>query len=158
MTVVTSPHSTPESGGISHPDAAAAEQERLKKIFEHVAAKTPVTGEDFDCVLGLLGQCVAGEPGNVNYVRAYVETLQNKYHQNGKGSRLAQFKERGVRGALRNALEQQQWAEAIQHGLRLLRVNPWDVATIAALATAAKKRGYFECEMYYLRCAEGQPR
>ena len=78
MIVVTSPDSTPESGA-SRPTSASAKQVRLRKIFEHIAAKTPATGEDFDYILDLLGQCVAGEPGSVNYVRAYVETLQKKY-------------------------------------------------------------------------------
>ncbi len=89
----------------------------------------------------------------MNYVRAYVETLQKKYHQNGKGSRLARFKERGVRNAWKNAQEEQRWDEAIQHGLKLLGVNPWDLATLSGLAAAAKKCGHAECEMYYLRCA-----
>jgi tetratricopeptide (TPR) repeat protein len=138
---------------LTRPSLSAAEQARLRKIFEHAAAKTPATCQDFDHVLDLLDQCVAGEPGNVNYVRAYVETLQKKYHDNGKGSTLAQFKERGLRNALKTALEQQHWEEAIQHGLKILCVNPWDVPTLTALVMAAKKLGYAECETYYLRCA-----
>ena len=63
MIVVTSPDSTPESGA-SRPTSASAKQVRLRKIFEHIAAKTPATGEDFDYILDLLGQCVAGEPGS----------------------------------------------------------------------------------------------
>jgi tetratricopeptide (TPR) repeat protein len=130
-----------------------AEQERLRKIFEHAAAKKPTTREDFDHVVDLLGQCVQGEPGNVNYVRAYIEMLQKKYDNRGKGSPLAPFKEWGVRNALKNAVEQGRWEEALQHGLKILRVNPWDVPTLTVLVTAAKKCGHGECETYYLRCA-----
>ncbi len=101
----------------------------------------------------LLAQCVAGDPGNDKYVKAYVENLQKKYNNNKKGGPLAQFKERGARGALKKALDQEQWGEVFAHGLKVLTVNPWDVPALTGMALAAKKCGYWECEMYYLHCA-----
>ena len=109
-----------------------AKHNQLERIFEH-AKKTP---HDFDYATELLSQCVLGEPSNIDYVRSYIENLYKKYrHQ--KVSPLAQFKELGSRSALKKALAQQQWDEAIRHGLKALRANPWDVPTLTQMATAA---------------------
>jgi tetratricopeptide (TPR) repeat protein len=133
-----------------------AKRKRLEKIFEHatkrIATATP-SAADFDYCADLLGQCVTGDPGNDKYLKAYVENLQKKYNNNKKGGPLAHFKERGSRSALKKALEQEQWHEAFPHGLKVLTVNPWDVPTLTGMALAAKKCGYWECEMIYLHCA-----
>jgi hypothetical protein len=44
--LVAAPLSTPVSGGDGRPTTFSAEQVWLRKIFEHVAAKTPATEED----------------------------------------------------------------------------------------------------------------
>ena len=129
-----------------------ARQKRLEKVFEH-ATKKSTTSTDYDYITELLSQCVLGDPGNLEYVRTYVENLQKKYNNNRKGSPLAQFKERGSRSALKKALAQQQWDEVIEHGLKVLTVNPWDIHTLIGMATASAKCGDWECELYYLRCA-----
>ena len=131
-----------------------AKHTRLEKIFEH-AKKSP---NDFDYATELLTQCVIGEPGNINYVRAYIENLQKKYHKQ-KISSLAQFKERAARSALKKALAQQQWDEVIQHGLKVLTVNPWDISALTGMATAAMRLGHRQCELYYLQAAvAGSPK
>ena len=115
----------PKSGREPLPDP---KRKRLEKIFEIAGKKAAVAAapNDFDYVTDLLLQCVTGDPGNAIYVRAYIENLQKKYGNNKKGSPLAQFKERGARSALKKALAQEQWDEVIQHGLKVLTVNPWD--------------------------------
>ena len=140
-----------EGGGLS-----PGKRKRLEKIFEHATKRTAVAAAapaDFDYATDLLSQCVVGDPGNENYARAYVENLQKKYNNNKKGGSLAHFKERGARSALKKALDQGQWSEVFQHGLKVLTVNPWDVPALTGLALASKKSGYWECEMYYLHCA-----
>ena len=129
-----------------------AKRKRLEKVFEH-ATKKATTSTDYDYITELLSQCVLGDPGNLEYVRTYVENLQKKYNNNRKGSPLAQFKERGARSALKKALAQQRWDDVIEHGLKVLTVNPWDVPTLTGMATASVKCGDWECELYYLRCA-----
>jgi tetratricopeptide (TPR) repeat protein len=129
-----------------------AKQRRLEKVFEH-ATKKATTSTDYDYTAELLAQCVLGEPANTNYVKAYVENLYRKYSNNKKGAPLAQFKERAARGALKKALAQEQWDEVLQHGLKVLTVNPWDIPTLTAMATASVKCGDWENELYYLRCA-----
>lgn len=115
---------------------------------------TATAPDDFDYVANkLLVQCVLGDLGNAYYVRSYLECLQKKYGNNRKGSPLAQFKERGARSALKKALAQEQWDEVIQQGVKVLAVNPWDTATLLAMATAANKSGDRDCEVCYLMSA-----
>ena len=122
---------------------------RLDKIFQH-AKKIP---GDFDYAATLLLQCVTGNPANAEYVRAYIETLQKKYRNNGSGCALSHFKERPARNALKKAMPQQQWDEVIQHGIKILAVNPWDTSVLIAMGTAAGKLGHRPCELYYLQMA-----
>jgi tetratricopeptide (TPR) repeat protein len=129
-----------------------AKRKRLETLFEH-ATKKAATAADYDYATELFSQCVLGEPGNFIYVRGYMENLQKKYNHNRKGHPLAQFKERGSRSALKKALGQEQWDEVIAHGLKVLAVNPWDVPTLTAMATAAGKMGDYDCEVFYLKCA-----
>jgi tetratricopeptide (TPR) repeat protein len=128
-----------------------AKQRRLEKVFE-VAQKRASTN-DFDYAAELLGQCVTGDPSNPIYVRAYIENLQKKYANNKKGAPLAQFKERGSRASVKKALGASQWDEVIQHGLKVLTVNPWDMLTLTSMATAAGKCGDKDCELFYLQSA-----
>ncbi len=143
---------TPEVKKQGREPLSPAKRKRLEKVFEH-SGKKASTSTDYDYICELLGQCVAGDPGNITYVRSYIENLQKKYGNNKKGSPLAQFKERGSRSALKKALAQEQWDEAIKFGLKALTVNPWDTSTLTGMATAAAKSGDRDCELYYLRCA-----
>jgi tetratricopeptide (TPR) repeat protein len=135
-----------------------AARKRLQKCFEHASKQT--TQDNYDYATELLTQCVVGDPSNVLYVRSYIENLQKKYGNNKKGAPLAQFKELGARSALKKAIGDGQWDEAVKHGLKILAVNPWDIPTLRSLATAAQNSaggewasGDGECELYYLKCA-----
>lgn len=131
-----------------------AKHARLEKIFEY-AKKTP---NDFDYVTELLVQCVLGEPGNIEYVRTYIENLQKKYHKQKIGT-MAQFKERAARSGLKRALGERQWEEVIQHGLKVLTVNPWDMPALTGMAAAARELGHRQCELHYLQTAvAGSPK
>ena len=129
-----------------------AKRSRLEKIFEH-ASKKVAAGTDFDYTAELLTQCVVGDPGKIDYVRAYIENLQKKFGNNRKGGGWAQFQERGARGAQKKALGAEDWLESIKQGLQVLRANPWDVTALTNMATAANKMGHRECELFYLRSA-----
>ncbi|MGD0898306.1 MAG: tetratricopeptide repeat protein [Thermoguttaceae bacterium] len=136
-------------------------RKRLQKCFE-VASKQ--TGQDnYDYATELFSQCVLGDPGNPLYVQNFVGNLQRKYGNNKKGGSLAQFKERGARSAVKKALGQSNWDEAIKNGVAILKINPWDVPTLTAMATASGSiaaegeggvyAGYADCELFYLKCA-----
>jgi len=130
-----------------------AKRKRLQKLFEH--ASKQMSQESHDYATELFAECVLGDPSNLTYVQSYIENLQKKYNNNKTGSKLAQFKERGARSAVKKAVSQSEWDEVIKHGLKVLTVNPWDVPTLTAMATAAGKTGEDECELYYLKCALG---
>ena len=80
-------------------------------------------------------------------------TLQKKYQNNKKGSQSGWFKDRAAHSALKKALAQGQWDEAIRHGLQVLRANPWDIPTLTQMATAAKESGDSDSELCYLKAA-----
>jgi tetratricopeptide (TPR) repeat protein len=135
-----------------------ATRKRLQKCFEHASKQT--SQNNFDYATELLTQCVAGDPSNVLYVRSYIENLQKKYANNRKGAPLAQMKERGARSAIKKATSEQHWDEVIQNGLRVLAVNPWDITTLRAMATALQNMSPLaEVELYLLKCAlEANPK
>ena len=131
---------------------ADLKRKRLEKLFEIATKKaaTASTPNDFDYLTDLLSQCVAGDLGNAAYVRVYLENLQKRFGNPKKISPLVQFKERGARSAVKKNLAQEQWDEVVLHGLKVLAVNPWDLPTLTAMATAAGKAGDRDCELCYL--------
>ncbi len=129
-----------------------AKRKRLQKVFEH--ASKQVSQDNFDYATELLGQCVLGDPGNLVYVQSYIGNLQKKYKNNRKGANfIAQLGQRGAKNAARKAVTQEKWMEVIRNGLKVLTVNPWDVGTLTAMATASEKMGDDEVELFYLKCA-----
>ncbi len=139
----------------SHPAGrepiSPAKRKRLQKIFEH-GSKNMAQG-NHDYASELFSQCVIGDPSNLIYVQNYVGNLQRKYSNNKSGSKLAQFKARGARSAVKKAVARSAWDTAIQHGLKVLAVNPWDVPSLTAMATASDNSGDDEVELFYLKCA-----
>jgi tetratricopeptide (TPR) repeat protein len=136
-------------------------RKRLQKCFDH--GRTQASQDNHDYATELFSQCVLADPGNLVYVQNFVANLQKKYGNNKKGAPLAQFKERGARGAVKKALAQSEWDEVIKNGLGVLKINPWDVTTLTSMATACEKiaaegegalfAGYADCELFYLKCA-----
>jgi tetratricopeptide (TPR) repeat protein len=143
-------------------------RKRLERIFEVAKTKSAsaTATADFDYLTDLLGQCVNGDPGNPAYVQAYLENLQKKFGSLKKSGalgkiqeKLARFQESGARSALKKAVSQEQWDEVVRQGLKVLTVNPWDLPTLTAMATAAAKSGDRDCELCYLQAAlKGHPR
>jgi hypothetical protein len=138
---------------------------RLEVVFEVARKKAAgsTTAHDFDYASELIGQCVLGDPSNAVYVRAFVENLHKKYGNNKKGSPLARFMQCNARAAVKEAVSRCNWDEVFKTGLKMLAVNPWDVPTLTALATACThlarsgdepaSLGFAECSAFYLKCA-----
>ena len=134
---------------------------RASKLFE--AAKKQADLGKYDNATELLSECVRIDPGNLEYVHAFVDALHKKFGSSKKIGPLTMFKERGARMALKKAMSESEWDEAIRNGLTVLAVNPWDVPTLTQLATACGKildregfstiPTYGNCELYYLKCA-----
>ena len=92
--------------------------------------------DKFDYASDLYTECVQGDPGNLEYLQSFMTNLHKKYGSVKKLGPMVQFKERGARAALKKAIAQCDWDEAIQQGITVLLVNPWDVPTLTAMATA----------------------
>lgn len=136
-------------------------RKRLVKLFE--AGNKQASQDKFDYAIDLFTECVKGDPGNFEYLQCFMTNLQKKYGSAKKLGPMVQFKERGARAAMKKAIAQCDWDEAIQQGVAVLLVNPWDVPTLTAMATACggvmNQEGpsaavtYGDCELYYLKCA-----
>lgn len=135
----------------SRPPITPAKRKNLQKIFAH--GSKMMAQQNHDYATELFGQCVIGDPANLIYVQNYIGNLQRKYNHNKTGSKLAQFKERGARSAVKKAVAHGTWDEAIRNGLKVLAVNPWDVPALTAMAMASENSGDEEVELFYLKCA-----
>ena len=117
---------------------------------------------NYDYVAALLLQCVLSDTSNLIYVQSFVNTLRKKYGDAKKGSPLARFKQLGARKAVKEGIARQNWNEVIEKGLSILGVNPWDVSTLTAMATACKNLAdaadspdnsrFAECSLFYAKC------
>ena len=136
---------------LSREPLTAAKRKRLQQCFEYGSKQ--MAQENYDYATKLFTECVLGDPSNLSYVQSFLGNLQKKYDNNKTGSRLAKLKERGARGAIRKAARQEQWYDVISNGLKVLAVNPWDIPTLRAMATASEQMGDDEPEMAYLRAA-----
>ena len=99
---------------------------RLQQMFEP-GSRAAAQG-NFDYAADLFIQCVLGDPGNKLYIQSLLGTLQKKYNNNKKGSKLAVISGAGQRGALKKAQMQKDSQGVLKAGLELLKLNPWDVA------------------------------
>ena len=142
-------------------EISPALRKRLERIFD--AGNKQESQDKFDYASDLYTECVRGDPGNLVYLQSFMSNLHKKYGSAKKLGPMVQFKERGARGALKKAIAQCDWDEAIQQGIAVLLVNPWDVPTLIAMATACgsvmNEEGasaavtYGDCELCYLKCA-----
>ncbi len=139
----------------------AALRKRLQKLFEH--GNKQASQDKFDYAADLYSECVRGDPGNLEYLQSFMENLHKKYGSAKKLGPMVQFKERGARTALKKAIAQCDWDEAMRQGFTVLLANPWDVPTLTGMATACgnimNQEGpsaavtFGDCELYFLKCA-----
>ena len=137
------------------------QKKRLTKIFEAGAKQDSL--EKYDYATSLYADCVRGDPGNLEYLQCLMTVLHKRYGSAKKLGPMAQFKARSEKSALKKAVAQCNWDEALQQGIEVLLVNPWDAATLTQMATSCggilKEEGmsvavsYGDCELYYLKCA-----
>jgi tetratricopeptide (TPR) repeat protein len=151
------PDSPGQAGGIS-----PLHKKRLQQAFAHASKAMEQEKCQHDYVTGLLTPCVVGDPAERAYAEKFLENLRKKYKNNRKGDPLAFIKERGARGAIKKALAESEkrvltpaeWEEVFKHGTAILKINPWDISALTALATASEKLGYGDAELFYLKQAQ----
>ena len=110
-------------------------RKRLQKIFEAAAKQDSL--QKYEYAVSLYADCVRGDPGNYEYVSSFVTALHKRYGSVRKLGPMVQFKARGERAAMKKAISQKNWDEALQQGIEVLMVNPWDVHALKAMARPA---------------------
>ena len=130
---------------------SAAARHKLQKVFEH--AQRCVDKGDFEYAHKLFAECVAEDPSSDIYLKGMLGNLQRKFDNNKKGAKFANLKIKSPRSALIKAADKGDWLPAFTAGCAALAVNPWDTATLLALARACGELGIDECRLIYLRAA-----
>ena len=133
------------------PPLATAVRQRLQQVFDH--AQRCVEKGERDYASDLFTQCVIEDPGNLVYLQHFLSNLAQKYGNNKTGARLAGMKIRSGRAALLKASSKGHWREAFEAATDALKVNPWDAATLIALADACQQIGSPDTEIFLLRWA-----
>jgi tetratricopeptide (TPR) repeat protein len=123
---------------------------RLQQCYEHGVKLMQQDKPDRDYTHSILVECVLNDPGNLQYVEAMLTNLQLKYRNNRRGALIKGF------GRLRNikkAAAKKDWPQVLHLGPALLRVNPWDVVVLRAMAEACAELGFQDVELRYLKNA-----
>ncbi|MDA0660731.1 MAG: tetratricopeptide repeat protein [Planctomycetota bacterium] len=127
-----------------------AKRKQLQQCFERGNSMSRKDKPDHDYAHDMYSECVRQDPGNLVYVEAMLDNLQRKYKNNKKG---ASFKGFGGRSGFKKAVANQDWPEVYREGTELLKLNPWDVPTLRALADACRACRFNEVELRYLKNA-----
>jgi tetratricopeptide (TPR) repeat protein len=143
------PEDKPKRPQRKHPSAAL--QQRLQQNFEK--GQQNVKQRNFDYATEMFAQCVQGDPGNVEYIKAFIENLQRKYNNNKKGNNPLGLKGMGSRSTLKKALAKEDWNTGIKAGLELLQINPWDIEALRKIAKASAGLGCYDAQLNYLKMA-----
>ena len=146
----------PEPDGPQRQPISPAKRKRLQQLFEK--ASSLMRQEEWDYAAELLTHCAGGDPGNFAYLQSFLATLKTKYGDNKKGSKAAMIKGPGARRAVSKAAAGEDWDGVIKAGLEMLKLNPWDVPTLEAMANATWSMGYDDVGLAYLKTAlDGKP-
>lgn len=132
-------------------DLTPGKRKRLQQCFEQ--ANNLMRQENYDYANELFTQCVVGDPSNEPYVQSFLANLKLKYSNNKKGSNLAFIQTAGARGMVKKASVQKDWAAVVKHGADVLKLNPWHVATLKAMAVACEGLGCLRTQLVYLKTA-----
>ncbi len=146
----TDPSANQENAAPTEATVSAGKRRRLQQCFERANNLLNRDKPDFDYAHDLYSQCVVNDPGNLVYVESLLDNLQRKFKNNRKGSRLRVF---GRRQAFNSAVAEEDWPAIFREGINLLKTNPWDIATLRALAQACAANRYNEVELRYLKNA-----
>ena len=129
---------------------SAEQRRRLQESFDK-GEQSKARNRDY--ATEMFTTCVAGDPGNRVYVQAFLENLQKKYNNKGKGGNFAAFQGMGSKAKLKKSIAKGEFDAAIRAGLELLKLNPWDIPALMQMATASAGLGCYETQLVYLSLA-----
>jgi len=136
---------------MSSEEISAPKQKRLQQCFEHASKQAEQENHDYACDLFI--SCLQGDPANLEFATGFMKNLQAKYGDNKKGSKMGLLTGAGARGAVKKARGKKEWDAVLEKGREALKLNPWDVGTLTAMAEASENLGHDECQLFYLKSA-----
>jgi len=142
------------SGAASHAGPQPineAQRRRLQSWFTHGAEKAAAGNHDYAGDLFI--QCVKGDPGSLDYQRAFLQNLYKKYKNNKKGASFGGLQGGNHKSTLKKSLASKDWKTALDSGLELLRINPWDTGVLVQIAQAAGELQCYDVQLGYLKAA-----
>ncbi|MGD9721596.1 MAG: tetratricopeptide repeat protein [Pirellulales bacterium] len=131
---------------------APAVRRRLQQCFEH-GSRSAAKG-DFNYASDMFTACVRDDPGNQIYIKQFIENLFKKYNDNKKGAGFTSSpKIAALKGSIKKAQYSKDWETVRKSGIEVLKLNPWDVSTLVAMAEACDAANLDEAGLLYLRYA-----
>ncbi|MDR1959096.1 MAG: tetratricopeptide repeat protein [Planctomycetaceae bacterium] len=144
------------SNELESDEISPAVRARLQECYEYGNRK--MTQGDFDYATEMFSQCVTADPGNIMYLQAFILNLHRKYNDNKKGSSMMFIKGAGIKRAVNSALGKGKWTDVIKNGVEMLKLNPWDTATLMAMGKACLELGHNIVGLaYYKHAVEANP-
>jgi tetratricopeptide (TPR) repeat protein len=129
-----------------------AKRRRLQMCFEH-GTKSAAKG-DFDYATNMFTQCVVDDPGNAIYIKQFLVNLAKKYNDNKKGAGFTSApKATALKGSIKKSAYSKDWPAVIKTAIEMLKINPWDVSTLSAIANALDELDQDEGQLVYLKWA-----
>jgi len=102
--------------------------------------------------------CLLGDPSNIVYIQAYILNLRRKYNDNKKGNSMAFLKSTGIKSAIKTASTRKNWESVLKNGAEMLKINPWDASTFAAMGRACLEMDLPLAGLaYYKQAVESSP-
>jgi tetratricopeptide (TPR) repeat protein len=102
--------------------------------------------------IDMFAMCVAGDPGNVVFLQAFLAALRQKYGLKKAGA-LSSLMSVGGRTGLKRLAAAAKWRELIKQGVDILKGNPADYGCLLAMAEACENLMFIDCQAAYLRFA-----
>jgi tetratricopeptide (TPR) repeat protein len=142
----------PSSDKSGRQPLAPAVRRRLQACFEH-GSRSAAKG-DFAYATDMFTMCVKEDPGNAIYIRQFLDNLAKKYNDNKKGAGLTSApKAAALKGSIKKSQYSKDWDGVLKTGIEALKINPWDVSTLVAMADAADNLNLDEAQLVYLKQA-----
>ena len=114
--------------------------------------------QNWPYAVDMFSKCAKFVPDNLVYRQTLWGSISRLYNNNKSGAGMAVLKLMGVKGRIKKAQMQKDWAALDAATLEGMCVNPWDIGLLADGAAACKNLGYLEVAVfYYQKAIEFEP-
>ena len=119
--------------------------ERVRAHACYERGRQLAAANDYDYAHAMLAESVDLAPGELAYVEAMLDNLRSKF--SGRKKRTGGKLSRPLKAAMNN----REWPKVLRLGIGALANNPWQVATLHAMARACEELHYNDVELAYLK-------